>query len=218
MGKSSGFTLWATHAVNEQRPPDLRFDNRFFGLPMRTKENMMSKISIHFLVAVSCFWGLGAMSQEKTSPSEQVQFSAEDENVKHPISVPQDAWSILEKDNNVLEVLASQGLQADQLPASWFAASQIHLDGPNERDFVVIGKGMLQGANLTTFWIFAERPKGLKLVLTLPAHDLSINSARTNGYRNIQAVMMTAGRVSTAALRFDGREYRVREDATKRVR
>ena len=179
---------------------------------------MMSKISIHFLVAVCFFCGLGAMGQEKTIPSEQVQFSAEDESVTQPVSIPQDAWSILKKDNNVMEVLASQNLQADQLPKSWFAASEIHLDGPNEHDFVVIGKGMLQGANVTTFWVFAQTPQGLKLVLTLPAHDLSIEPTRTNGYRNIQAVMMTAGRVSTAELRFDGKEYRVRENASKSIR
>ena len=117
-----------------------------------------------------------------------------------------------------MEVLASQNLQADQLPKSWFAASEVRLDGPSEHDFVVIGKGMLQGANVTTFWVFAQGPQGLKLVLTLPAHDLSIKPTRTNGYRNIQAVMMTAGRVSTAELRFDGKEYRVRENRSKSVR
>jgi hypothetical protein len=178
---------------------------------------MRSKIPVLFLLVISFFCGVGAMSQDKASPSEQRQFSAEDESVKQPISIPPDAWSILKKDSNVLEVLAGQNLQADQLPVSWFAASEVHLDGPNERDLVVIGKGMLQGANATTFWIFVRRPQGLKLVLTLPAHDLSIEPSRTNGYRNIQATMMTAGRVSTAALRFDGEEYRVRSDSTKSI-
>lgn len=179
---------------------------------------MMSKIPVLFLLVISFFWGVRAMSQDETSPSEQVQFSAEDESVKQPISIPPDAWSILKKDSNVLEVLASQNLKAGQLPASWFVASEVHLDGPNERDLVVIGKGMLQGANLTTFWVFAQSPQGLKLVLTLPAHDLFIEQTRTKGYRNIQAVMMTAGRVSTAELRFDGAEYRVRKDASKSIR
>jgi hypothetical protein len=157
------------------------------------------------------------MSQDKSSSSEQVQFSAEDEGVKQSVSIPPDAWSILKKDSSVLEVLASQNLQPDQLPASWFVASEVHLDGPNRRGLVVIGKGMLQGANVTTFWVFTQGPNGLKLVLTLPAHDLSIKSTWTKGYRDIQTTMMTAGRVSTATLRFDGKEYRVSGDSTKSI-
>lgn len=184
---------------------------------MRIGSNMFVKIPVVFLLALFLLRGVTVVGQNKAKSSEQIQFSAEDQNVKQPISIPQDAWSILKKDKNVLEVLGSQSLQADQLPRSWFAASEIHLDGPDEGDLVVIGKGLLQGANVTTFWVFAQRPQGLTLVLTVPAHDLSIKPAQTNGYRNIQAMMMTAGRISTATLRFNGKEYRVREDSTKSI-
>lgn len=117
----------------------------------------------------------------------------------------------------MLEILASQNLQADQLPCAWFAASEIHLDGSDKRDLVMIGKGMLQGANVTTLWVFAQRPQGLKVLLTLPAHDLLIKPTRTNGYRNIQAIMMTAGRSFDGDTPFRWKEYRVHEDSTKSI-
>ncbi|MCU1320151.1 MAG: hypothetical protein JWP98_1669, partial [Edaphobacter sp.] len=100
VGKFARFPLWPTYPIYGQRPPDLRFDNRFVGLPtMRIRENMMLKIPVLFLSVLSLFWGVGAISQDKVNSREQVQFSAEDENMKQPVDIPKDAFSILKRDS-----------------------------------------------------------------------------------------------------------------------
>jgi hypothetical protein len=86
-------------------------------------------ICVVFLGTVSLFGEASALNQEQSNSLEQSRFSAEAENVQRPTSIPDDAWSILQKDSNVLDVLASQNLRAYQLPSSWFGASAIHLDG-----------------------------------------------------------------------------------------
>jgi hypothetical protein len=184
---------------------------------MMIRQNMKRYIAVLLLSVLSFLWGVSALGQNKASVPEQMNFSAEDENAQQPVSIPQDAWSVLKRDSSVLEVLASQHLSVDQLPVSWFVASEVHLDGPEKKDLVVIGKGLLQGANVTTFWVFAQSPNGLRLVLTLPAHDLSIEHGRTNGYKNIRMMVATAGRISTATLRFDGKVYRLHDKSTQKI-
>jgi hypothetical protein len=185
---------------------------------MRITQATKTKKTVILLAVASMFWGIGAVGQNKLHYSEQLQFSAEDENVRQPVRIPDDAWSMLKKDANVLEVLTNQKLPVDQLPTPWFTASEVHLGGPNERDLVVIGKGPLQGANVTTFWVFLHTPHGLKLVLTVPAHDLAIKPARWNGFKSIEIASATAVQVSRASYRFDGKQYRVYEQSTQPIR
>lgn len=148
-----------------------------------------------------------AIGQQAHPPHEQMAFSAEDESVKQPARIPADVWAVLQKDSNVLDVLNSQNLQPNQLPASWFTASEVHLDGAQEGDLIVVGKSLLQGANVTAFWVFTRTPSGPNLVLTVPAHDLAIETNRTKGYRDIKVMMATAGQVSAAIFRYDGQKY-----------
>jgi hypothetical protein len=172
---------------------------------------MRIKKAVTLLIFASMFWTVCAVSQDKMGIPEQLQFSAEDDSVKNPVAIPSDAWSILKSDPGVLEVLANRGLSVDQLPASWFTASEIHLDGRNESDLVVVGKGPLQGANVTTFWVFLRQPQGLKLVLNAPAHDLIIKPTRQNGYKTIEIASATAVRLSKTTFQFDGNQYRAEE-------
>lgn len=92
-------------------------------------------------------------------------------------------------------------------PGSWFSASEVHLDGSGETDLVVMGRGPLRGANVTTFWVFRGTLQGHVLVLTIPAHDLEITNTRWNGYRKIRTDAMTAVRSYTNLYRFDGGQY-----------
>jgi hypothetical protein len=169
---------------------------------------MKIKKAVTLLTVISMFWAVDAVSQDKPDSPEQVQFSVEDETAKHPVSIPEDAWSILKKDAGVLEVLTNRSLSVNQLPASWFTASEVHLKVRNESDLVVVGKGPLQGANVTTFWVFLRRPQGLVLVLSAPAHDLIIKPTRRNGYKTIEIASTTAVRLSKVTFRFDRNQYR----------
>jgi hypothetical protein len=174
---------------------------------MKMKKRVLREVAASLLWALAICSSVEGMSQPANRPQEQMKFSAEDQSVQQPAKIPADVWAVLQKDSSVLHVLSSQNLGADQLPAAWFAVSEVHLNGARASDLIVVGKGLLQGANVTTFWVFTRGPAGMKLVLSVPAHDLAIRTSRTNGYRDIQVMMATAGRVSAATFRFDGQKY-----------
>jgi hypothetical protein len=139
--------------------------------------------------------------------SEQLHFSAEEENVKRPIALPEEALALIAKDPYVMELLKDQRPEEAQL-STWLSASEVHLDGPKEKDIIVVAKGPLSGANVTTFWILRPSSRGFEVMLTVPAHDLVIQNMRSKGYRDIEALAATAVRVSTIYFRFDGNQYK----------
>jgi hypothetical protein len=148
-----------------------------------------------------------AQHPDKTGAREQLHFSAEEETVTQPVSIPQDVLRILEGDRDVAESLKEQKLQPEQLPSSWFLASKVHLHGTEQSDLVVISSGPLMGANVVKFWVFGRTPHGFELLLAVPAHDLIIKNSRWQGYRTIEAAAMTASTISTVLFRFNGSVY-----------
>src|SRR5216684_1587669 len=76
---------------------------------------------------------------------EQSQFSVELVPIRRPVSLSGAALSVLSHDERVASCLESLGLRPEQLPADWFTASEIHLDGPGERDLIVSPSGPLDG-------------------------------------------------------------------------
>jgi hypothetical protein len=70
-----------------------------------------------------------------------------------------------------------------------------------------MGVGPLRGANVVTFWVFCATAHGYDLVLTAPAHDLIVKSARWKGHYNIALMSASARQVSTIVYRFDGKRY-----------
>ena len=72
---------------------------------------------------------------------------------------------------------------------------------------MVQGEGAMMGANVTEFWVFAETPRGSRLVLKAPAHDLVIRDIASGGYKIIEASAVIAGHVSTLTYKFDGNQY-----------
>lgn len=172
----------------------------------------MRSCKIFIPLILVCLYCLGTEAQRGSKPHQQLHFSAEDENVQRPADIPQDAWKILQKDSDVQNVLENENLTAEQLPRSWFLASTVHLDGPQENDLLVIANDKLAGGNVVTFWLFMQTPKGMKLVLNAPAHDLFIKSSRSHGHRDIIMGGMTA-----VILRYDGNQYRVSSSSDQRI-
>jgi hypothetical protein len=137
-----------------------------------------------------------------------LHFSAEDEGVKNAVPIPEDVWSLLKQDDDVLEVLKHQSPPVKTPPRTWFSAALVHLHGAIGNDLVVQGEGPMMGANVTEFWVFAETSRGPKLVLRIPAHDLLIRETESGGYRIIEASAITAtAHVSTLTYKFDGNHY-----------
>jgi hypothetical protein len=79
-------------------------------------------------------------ARHKAQISEQTGFSAEQDiaPVEKREVLPPEALPVLAQEKGVASCLESNELPMNRLPASWFAASRIHLGGPNETDFVVL--------------------------------------------------------------------------------
>ncbi len=154
----------------------------------------------------------------RNASHEQTEFSAEDEGVKKPVTLPKDVMTLLRQDDRVRNVLENEDPPAEKLPPSWFSASIVHLAGPAEEDFVIMGEGEMRGANVIMFWIFRNTAHGHELVLTAPAHDLIVKKSRSNGYRDIEMLAATAVQFHTVILKFDGHQYRVHRDKWEPIR
>jgi len=140
-------------------------------------------------------------------PRPQLHFSAEDDGVDHPATIPPDVMAVLKADEMVRNALENENISAEKIPLSWFSASPIHLNSPRQRDLVVEAEGALAGGNVITFWIFRATAHGHELVLKAPAHDLIVKNTRWNGYRNVELASMSAAEISTVLCRFDGKKY-----------
>jgi hypothetical protein len=136
-----------------------------------------------------------------------VRLSAEDAPGADAVTIPQNVWSLLKEDHSVQTVLMNENPLLSEPPRSWFAGFSVNLHGEAASDLVVQAEDRLAGANVTTFWVFLQTPNGSKLVLTLPAHDLTIMSTRWHGYRKIQAAAATAVRIWSRTFCFNGSEY-----------
>jgi hypothetical protein len=151
-------------------------------------------------------------------PAEQTHFSAEDETVKRPATIPPEVLAQLAQDPPVRKVMRGSDPLLKQPPATWFSASVVHLAGPDEKDLVVEAEGELAGANVTNFWIFRQLSGGAQLVLNGPAHDLTIMRSRWNGLLEIELDPATATKFHRVGLRFDGAHYTVFSDKWEDIR
>jgi len=145
-------------------------------------------------------------------PAEQTHFSAEDETVKRPATIPPEVLAQLGQDSHVRKVMRGSDPLLNQPPASWFSASVVHLAGPDERDLIVEAEGGLAGANVTNFWVFRLMPGGAQLVLNGPAHDLTLMKPSWNGLHEIELESATATRFHRVVLKFNGARFAVFSD------
>jgi hypothetical protein len=154
-------------------------------------------------------WIYGELIPESKSshPSEQRHFSAEVPGVDNPVAIPQDVLAVLKADEMVRNALESENIPAEKVPLSWFSAAIVHLSNSREADFVVMAKGTLAGGNVVTFWVFCATARGHVLVLTAPAHGLSVKNTRWRGHRDIELTSASAVQFSKVLCRFDGEKY-----------
>lgn len=162
-----------------------------------------------FIVAIAL--ALPITAQAPRSPHHatvQTHFSAEDESVKSPVTIPPEVMVILREDDMVKDQMEDEELRSAELPQSWFSASKIRL-GPTRADGLIVqANGPLVGGNIVVFWIFIQSQDGWKLALMIPAHDLIVTQTRFNGHRNLEADAMTCCTITTVRFRFNGREYK----------
>ena len=162
--------------------------------------------------------GASAKVQSARPAQEQTHFNAGDPGVEHPAPIPGEVLAILGRDDHVKHALNYQGITPENLPASWFSASEIALGSSREKDLIVAAEGPLIGANVDTFWVFIHRGRDYSLVLTIPALGLTVKNSRTNGYRDLEAGAATAVTITTASFRFDGQQYKLFSAKTEKIR
>ena len=167
-----------------------------------------------------------AQQSVRTGEPEQGDFSMETEIVpiKKPVDLPRSALKALAHDSIVSSCLASQNLPSDQLPAFWFVASEIHLNGPEEADLIVLPSDLkapepmhpapnacFVGPYTVNFWVLRMTQGGCEVALSVHTHDLGVRKTRSKGYRDIETSISNLNGSTTTLFRFDGKHYKARE-------
>jgi hypothetical protein len=167
---------------------------------------------------------VGQTAKSSAPEQEQSTFGCDDPPIQRPAKLSRAALDALSKDKRVASCLKRNNLNPQELPADWFVASEIHLDGPDERDLVVLPGGRLPdtppgeisenaclvGANVDQMWVLRDVQNNFQLVLSQIALTLEVLQARTNGLRDIQ-VSAVAGMAydDSIVYKFDGQTYKI---------
>lgn len=156
---------------------------------------------------------------------EQTSFGTEEiptvPQVKRPAPMPDSVLQVLNTDEGVKSCLENNTLTPGQLLSSWFIASEIHLDGRNETDLVVLPNPYGEQSmcfhsveGIGWFWVFRQNQGRHELVLKASGNGLEILNSSHNGYKDIQTVSGVGRFVTTIIFHFDGRRYRERQKKT----
>lgn len=151
--------------------------------------------------------------EKKIGRRVQVRFSMEEE-IEHPVPLPEDVLQILKRDDYVRVKSLKEGEGDERITSSLFVASEIDLNDDGLQDLVVTGseESFLSGANNTAFWIFQTTPNGHRLVLDIGTQGFRILESKTNGFRNIEAGSQIPARIMSERYVFDGERERYRPE------
>jgi hypothetical protein len=154
------------------------------------------------------YWSRDKTSLKETGPAEQTHFDLE-EPILRPVPIPRAILQILKIDPAVLQSgCPEKDHPPEQILASWFEASPIHLHAESEVDVIVKARnGCLFGANIGPFWVFKSTAKGYEQILSTAALAINVLQRKSNGYRNISAAAVVAGKPVTVLYKFDGQSY-----------
>ena len=184
------------------------------------------------LVLALAVCGAAGQSQqdEKTRQREQLDFSMETEivPVEKPVTLPEAALRLLEKEADVSSCMENANVSPGQLSSSWFVGSEIHLGGPDEIDLIVLPSELKPtqpmhrppnacffGPYTAKFWVLRMTRNGYELALAVHAHDLGALKTRWNGHRDIETTVSTLNGSTTTLFRFDGKQYKIHSEKTR---
>lgn len=140
-----------------------------------------------------------------------------DKVVKRSVGIPNSALDALRDnlDTDIVDCFKSKGITPEHASASWFQASAIHLNGPNEIDLVVFPyvpnpsptnpAGCMLPANFGLAWVLGPGTATgrYRLLLATGGLRLEVLNSRANRYRDIQVGQ--PGR--TVLYKFSGQQY-----------
>ncbi|HYM78641.1 MAG TPA: hypothetical protein VE377_21910 [Candidatus Dormibacteraeota bacterium] len=148
------------------------------------------------LFLVVCGIRLYAQSEQHAERSQlQTGFGAEGD-FDRPVAIPADALQSLRlaksADDGLQRCAEQEGIATADIPASWFVASEIRLSRTSSSDLIVRGEQQcLGGAHIAQFWVLAKSSTGYRIVFRGRADGLSVLPKHSNGYRDLQLVIVT---------------------------
>lgn len=196
------------------------------------RSNLRCCLVLALFVTVSMCIARGQNSTNDQK-QEQTAFDAEpDLDVMHiskPAEIPEGALQVLrDLSRRPADCLKDSSVTPEQVPASWFIASAVHLNGPNEVDLVVllnepaiadpkIPGGCMLPANGNYFWVLGPGSANGKYSLLLESygHRLEVLKSRTNGYRDIQIGAVNLRGSTTALYKFTVQQYQLAAKKTE---
>lgn len=171
-----------------------------------------------------------AQGDDQTHPQEQTVFSADtipgQQQVSKPVEVPDAALQVLRDTLSRSAINCIKNVNQftpDQVSASWFVGSEIHLNGPEELDLIVQPKDMQQspspnrclfGAHVVPFWVLRNKDGRYTMLLETYADALQVLNSRTNWYRDIQTFSTTATTHTSILYKMDVAQYQTSERKT----
>lgn len=166
------------------------------------------------------FVSVSPQDSTKSLQAEQSTFSLQGEPVRHPIEIPKAALKALSGDDVVIRCLKYKEIRLEQLPAQWFVAASIHLDGSAKTDLVVLPRMLLDhpekeksesgcwdGVKSDPFWILRRTGRGYSVVLSESADALEILPEKTHGLRDIGLLSFSDDSSGYQAMKFNGKAY-----------
>ena len=91
--------------------------------------------------------------------------------------------------------------------AALFKAVKIHLAGPNELDYVVMGEFPMGGADAPWFWIVRFDKTHSQVIFFTFANGFEILKTSNNGYPDIRSNAFTASTRYTEIYQYNGEKY-----------
>jgi len=198
---------------------------------MRSKSLHCLVLTLLVTVPVGIARGQNSTNDQK---HEQTAFDAEPDSgamhINKAEEIPDSALQVLRDSlsRGPVNCLKSRGITPDQVPASWFLASTVHLNGTDQIDFIVLLNapalarpenpgGCLLPANGGPFWVLGPGIGSGRygLLLAIYGHHLEVLNSRTNGYRDIQIGSMGITARTTAIYKFTVQQYQLAEKKTE---
>lgn len=182
--------------------------------------SIFSCVVLSALLATNVWGAPGQKSASGRHPEQTVFELApdiSDKVVKHPAEIPKSALDALRDSLNTgtVNCLKSMGITPEHASASWFQASAVHLNGPNEVDLVVFPyvpnpsptnpAGCMLPANFGLAWVLGPgiATGRYRLLLATGGLRLEVLNSRANRYRDIQVGQ--PGRM--VLYKFSGQQY-----------
>lgn len=153
--------------------------------------------------------------------SQQTNFGVEEE-FDRPVALPAAALEALKASKLSAGMLRdcaqNDGVDINQIPTSWFVASEVELSRGRSSGLVVRGEHRcFFGAHIIQFWVLSKSGETYRVVFTGKADGMEVLRHRTHGYRDLQLTIVTqAGReINVVTFKYVDGEYRESDSRTE---